>query len=140
MSFQTPLAKVKYLGSIRQGKKHFIAQRISAVFLLVLVVWVLNAFVLIAGAHEDMVTLFSKSAFNMGMAIMFVGTFLYHGYLGLQMVCEDYIRQRFLLIFSLIMIKAVCIITFIMFAMSIFTLRSLSVVVNSIFFLFSGLI
>lgn len=112
MSIRTPLAKVKHLGSAKSGTHHFVHQRVSALLMIPLLFWfiytVLRFFFL-----PDSLLDFYTSPIQMTMIVLFVGTFLYHGTLGMKVIIEDYIHSKFLLNFSLILLHLVSIVSFV---------------------------
>jgi succinate dehydrogenase / fumarate reductase membrane anchor subunit len=120
-SLATPLAKVKNLGGAHSGTGHFIKQRVSAIFMLFFIIWLANLVLDISYSPKDLKIIIFGSVLNIAMVIFFVGNFLYHGYLGMQMIIEDYVHSRFGLIFSLIVLKWLCIMTFISFVMAAIT-------------------
>ncbi len=95
MKYRNPLEIARNHGSARDGVGHWWAQRFSAILLLFLTVWVVFALTAIVGSdHADVVAWIARP-FNAAMAILFVVTSIYHGKLGLQVIIEDYIHQRF---------------------------------------------
>lgn len=94
MSLQTPLAKAQGLGSAKQGSHHWWAQRVTAVALIPLTIWLAFSIALIPEAsYENVLTWFS-SAWNATLAISFLIATFYHAALGMQIVYEDYIHKE----------------------------------------------
>lgn len=120
-SLATPLKKVKGLGSAHSGTNHFIRQRVTAIFMVFLLLWLGSVTLEIAAEPRNLRLVLFGSILNIVFAIFFVGNFLFHGYLGLQMVIEDYVHNHFNQIVSLLCIKAFCIITFIFFVIAAIT-------------------
>ncbi|MGH8224975.1 MAG: succinate dehydrogenase, hydrophobic membrane anchor protein [Gammaproteobacteria bacterium] len=90
--FRTPLAEAKGLGSAKSGTGHWLLQRITALALIplglaaaVLFFWVMRTgyYPVIAAMHRPWVLLF---------VVLLVGVVFWHGYLGLRVVIEDYVR------------------------------------------------
>jgi succinate dehydrogenase / fumarate reductase, membrane anchor subunit len=130
VSIKTSLAKVKYLGSAKSGTQHFIAQRVTSMLMLPLVGWVLYFFISVANSDKDMIVLLAESFPNLLISMLFVAVFLYHGYLGMQVICEDYIHSKILLSLSLLSLKIICITTGFSYVLSLSSLRSLAVILN----------
>ncbi len=95
MKFRNPLAVARNHGSAGDGVGHWWAQRFSAILLLGLTVWVVFALTAVVGADHAEVAAWIARPFNAAMAILFVVSSIYHGKLGLQVVIEDYVYQRF---------------------------------------------
>lgn len=65
-----------------------------------------------------MIGIIAGSVINLSIAILFIGSFLYHGYLGLQMILEDYIHNKTRFYISITLIRLFCILTFIAFVLA----------------------
>lgn len=103
MSLQTPLGRVKGLGSARHGVKHWLAQRVTAVALVPLVVWFVLAALCFALNGQGLMP-YLQNPFRAVIAMTFVAVSLYHGSLGLQVVIEDYVhchKGRAILIYTM---------------------------------------
>lgn len=105
MSFQHPLAKVRGLGSAREGVAHWWAQRLTAILLVPLSIWFLWSVAPMVGAGYPDARVFLAQPLNAFLLMAFVLTLLYHGMLGLQVVIEDYIHQRALELSLQIVVK-----------------------------------
>ncbi|MFN3835922.1 MAG: succinate dehydrogenase, hydrophobic membrane anchor protein [Glycocaulis sp.] len=91
--FRTPLARVRGLGSAKSGTGHFIAQRVSALALVVLMPLFLVMLAKHAGAGYDEAAAFIGSPFGAILTLLAMTAALYHMRLGLQTVIEDYISK-----------------------------------------------
>ncbi len=96
MSKKTPLGTVKGLGSAKSGNHHWWSQRMSAVALLPLGLWLILS--LASLAHNGATDYASLVAWiqNPFTAMMLVTTLLvvlYHSHLGVQVVLEDYAAE-----------------------------------------------
>ncbi len=86
---------------MREGSRHFLAQRLTALLLLPLVVWGGFALAALPGADHATVTGWIREPVNAVMLalLLMVGTI--HGELGVRVVIEDYLApgplQRWLL-------------------------------------------
>jgi succinate dehydrogenase / fumarate reductase, membrane anchor subunit len=94
MSVQTPLGKVKGLGSARSGTQHFWHQRMTAVALLPLTLWFVWSVVRYMGAPYAEVIAFLSDPFSAVAMLLFIIAGLYHMALGLRMVVEDYFHAE----------------------------------------------
>ena len=90
MDRRTPLARVRGLGSAKDGVGHWWAQRITAIALIPLVVWFAVSLVMLSGADYTVVRAWIGSPLVMLLLILTISIGLHHGQLGLQVVIEDY--------------------------------------------------
>ncbi len=88
---RTPLARVRGLGSAKDGVGHWWAQRLTAIALIPLVVWFAISLVMLSGADYTVVRAWIGSPLVMMLLILTIGVGLHHGQLGLQVVIEDYV-------------------------------------------------
>ena len=92
MSLKTPLARVRGLGSAKNGSSHWWVQRLTALLLLVTLPWLVWLLLSTAGADFVTLRLTVAQPFNaMMMTLLVIGDF-WHAQLGLQVVIEDYIH------------------------------------------------
>jgi succinate dehydrogenase / fumarate reductase membrane anchor subunit len=88
---RTPLARVRGLGSAKDGVGHWWAQRLTAIALIPLVVWFAISLVMLSGADYTVVRAWIGSPLVMMLLILTIGVGLHHGQLGMQVVIEDYV-------------------------------------------------
>jgi len=88
---RTPLARVRGLGSAKDGVGHWWAQRLTAIALIPLVVWFAISLVMLSGADYIVVRAWIGSPLVMMLLILTISVGLHHGQLGLQVVIEDYV-------------------------------------------------
>lgn len=90
--FQTPLAKAKGLGTAHDGVHHWIHQRISAVALVFLGLWLVYSLACHGDdSYADIVT-WLANPWTAGLMFLFVIAVCYHAVLGLQIIVEDYVH------------------------------------------------
>ena len=93
-TMKTHLARVRGLGSAKEGSHHWWMQRLTAIALIPLTVWFAISIIGIVGAdHAAVVNWFSSPVISIFM-ILFVSTMVYHSTLGVQVVIEDYIHKE----------------------------------------------
>jgi succinate dehydrogenase / fumarate reductase, membrane anchor subunit len=103
MSLRHPLARVRGLGSAKEGTGHWVAQRITAVALMPLAAWFLVvAFGL--GEYAD-ARAFLAQPLNAVLTAALVVCVFHHAQLGLQVVIEDYVHLRWLEILLQVAVK-----------------------------------
>lgn len=93
MDQRTPLAKVRGLGSAKEGTDHFWKQRVTGVANLFLVIWMLVVLVQIAGADYDTVRRTLAQPYNAIAIALLVLSGTLHMRLGMQTVIEDYVHS-----------------------------------------------
>ena len=102
MNLRTPLSKVKGLGSAKEGAQHWWNQRMTAIALVPLALWFSFSVALIAVADFTTVSAWISAPLNTVLMILAICVGFYHGYLGLQVIIEDYVAPEPLKIAMLI--------------------------------------
>ncbi|HEX5055946.1 MAG TPA: succinate dehydrogenase, hydrophobic membrane anchor protein [Gammaproteobacteria bacterium] len=107
MSYRTPspLQSARGLGSAKAGVEHWWIQRLTAVALLPLVIWLLLA--LLRMGDYEYATLIGWAAHPVN-AVLLISTALalfWHSALGLQVIIEDYIGSKGLQLTLIIAVK-----------------------------------
>jgi succinate dehydrogenase / fumarate reductase membrane anchor subunit len=93
-AFRTPLKKVRGLGSAKAGTDHWWMQRVTAVAVAVLGVWLVVLLGTVGdSSYETMRQIFAHPV-TATLSIALALSLYYHGYLGLQVVIEDYVHHR----------------------------------------------
>ena len=107
---QTPLKRVHGLGSAKDGTHHFIVQRITAVALVPLTIWIV--FVALSLVHSDYAhaRAMLHHPFAAVWLIAFLVAALWHAQLGLQVVIEDYVHVRWQEALLQLIVKFVCVV------------------------------
>ena len=88
---RSPLAKAKGLGASGDGSHHFWVQRMSALALIPLIIWVCFSIAFLPEASYSTVVTWLQSPFNGIVTLLLVVISLYHGQLGMQVIIEDYV-------------------------------------------------
>lgn len=105
--FQTPLAKVKGVGAAHEGVHHWIHQRISAVALIFLGLWLVYSLACHGNdSYTDVITWLANPWTATGM-FLFTIAVTYHAVLGIQVIVEDYIHSPFWRYISLLFLKLI---------------------------------
>jgi succinate dehydrogenase / fumarate reductase, membrane anchor subunit len=94
MSLQTPLGRVRGLGAAGNGVHHWWVQRLTAVALVPLGIWLLVS--LVSLPSLDFVTLVSWIAgtWTASLLTLFILTASWHSRLGVQVIIEDYVQDE----------------------------------------------
>ena len=109
---QTPLHKVQGLGASHSGTGHFWHERVTAVALIPLSLWFIYVMLGLSGTSEVTALQFLAHPLNAILMGAFVGFSLWHAYLGLQVVIDDYVHTPGMKIFLMLVVRfsviAVC--------------------------------
>ena len=102
MSLRTPLGRVLGLGTAKNGTDHFWAQRVSAIVLLLLGIWFVFAVLVNKQlAHADLIAFIDAPLNGVLLSILSL-VVVFHSYLGIQVVVEDYVHAPLIKIVSLL--------------------------------------
>jgi len=104
-SLRTPLGHVRGLGSAKDGTHHWWMQRVTAVALVPLTLWFVVGLIGHVGAEQSVVQAWLGNPVNAALMILFVATAYFHGYLGTQVVIEDYVHNELLKVASILAVK-----------------------------------
>ena len=94
MDYRSPLARVRGLGSAKEGTAHWWMQRVTAVALIPLSFWLIIYLDLSLNAPYQETVAWLTSPFNTVCIVAWVVAVFYHAALGLQVVIEDYIAAE----------------------------------------------
>lgn len=92
--YRTPLSRVKGLGSAKEGTDHFWAQRISAIALVPLILWLTFSIASLPGMDYIAIREWLSQPFNAIVMILLIVAGFAHARLGLQVVAEDYVGSH----------------------------------------------
>ena len=107
MNFQTPLARARGLGSARQGSHDWWQQRVTAVALVPLSLWLaIHLSKLPAMTYVEVLQWISLP-WNTILLLSFIFLSLYHAMLGLQVVIEDYVHNDWMKIIGMLGVRLV---------------------------------
>jgi succinate dehydrogenase / fumarate reductase membrane anchor subunit len=107
MKLRAPLAKVRGLGSAKEGTHHWWAQRLTAIALVPLSLWFIYSLVCMTTRDYMAAIGWLQSPMTSTLLILFVFSLFYHAQLGMQVVIEDYVGNEALKITSIIVLKFV---------------------------------
>ena len=92
-AIRTPLARARGLGASKHGVGHFLAQRVTAIGLVLLVVWAAAAAVGLSQGGYDSTTVWLRSPVNAALASLTAIAAFWHMQLGMRVIIEDYIGR-----------------------------------------------
>lgn len=106
----TPLARVRGLGSAKEGVSHWWVQRLTALALVPLTLWFVASLISVAGADHATVVAWIGAPFPALVLILLIAATFWHAQLGVQVVIEDYVHHEGLKIASILAVKAACLV------------------------------
>jgi succinate dehydrogenase / fumarate reductase membrane anchor subunit len=119
----TPLARVRGLGAARSGTEQFWRQRLTAIANIPLTIGFVLIVVGLLGRNHAAVVQILGSPVVAILMLLFVGTGVYHMWLGMQEILLDYVHDEKLKFVSLIANTFFC---FVVGVSSVFAILKLS--------------
>jgi succinate dehydrogenase / fumarate reductase, membrane anchor subunit len=92
--FRTPLSRVRNLGSAHSGTMHFWHQRLTSVALIPLTIAFVFILMGLLGRNHAAALQILGSPLIAIIMLLFIGTTVYHMWLGMQVIIEDYIHDE----------------------------------------------
>ena len=94
MTMRTPLARVRGLGSAKEGTDHFWMQRLTAIANIVLTPVLVYSIVTHVGQDYETVKSFLGSPFIAILMLLLILSGVIHMRLGMQVIIEDYVHSE----------------------------------------------
>jgi succinate dehydrogenase / fumarate reductase membrane anchor subunit len=91
--YRTPLGRARGLGSAKHGVGHWISERVTAVLLIPLVVWVIWAALTLARADYASAVTWLRAPVNAVLLSLLTAISFWHMHGGMRVVVEDYIAK-----------------------------------------------
>ncbi len=107
-AFETPLSRAKGLGSAKNGFHHWWQQRITAVVLVPLMLWLGFGIALQAGADLESARAWVAHPVNATLLVTSIIILFYHGAIGVQVVIEDYVHTEGLKAAGILLVHFAC--------------------------------
>lgn len=108
MSLETRLARVRGLGSAKDGTHHWWAQRVTAVALVPLTLWFAISVAGMAGGTYAEAAAWVGAPLNTVLLLLLIAATFHHLQLGIQVVLEDYVHAEGAKIVALMLVKFAC--------------------------------
>lgn len=122
MSMRSPLARVRGLGTAKEGVAHWWSQRLTAIALVPLTLWFIASLASLAGADHEAIKLWAGGPVVASMLLLLIIATFYHAYLGLQVVIEDYVHGEAAKLALLLLVKGSALLLAAIAIMSVLTL------------------
>ena len=91
---RTPLGRVRYLGSAHHGTRVFWHQRLTAVASVPLTIAVIVIIMSLVGRNHAAVVQILGSTLVAIVMLLFIVNAMYHAWLGMQVIVEDYVHDE----------------------------------------------
>nr|MBS0020931.1 succinate dehydrogenase, hydrophobic membrane anchor protein [Gammaproteobacteria bacterium] len=105
MRLRTPLAQARGLGAAREGIHHWWTQRLTALALIPLSLWLVASIITITGADYATAVEWVQSPVVAVLLLLFIAVAFYHAQLGMQVVLEDYVHGGWAKVATIILSK-----------------------------------
>jgi succinate dehydrogenase / fumarate reductase, membrane anchor subunit len=127
VKYVSPLARAKGLGSAKKGASHWMWQRLTALIIAPLGIWLVVSLVGLSRSGDiQEISDWMASPYNALFSTLFLGAMFMHAKLGLQVVIEDYIHCHTRKMILLLLVKLVFIVATIATVMSVGKLHFMS--------------
>ena len=93
------------MGSAKDGTGHWWAQRITAVALVPLTLWLALSLMMLPGFEYDTVRAWASMPSTGFLASLLVAVMTYHSYLGTHVIVEDYVHSTGPKIIGLLLLR-----------------------------------
>jgi succinate dehydrogenase / fumarate reductase membrane anchor subunit len=91
--YRTALGRARGLGSAKHGVGHFIAERVTSVALVPLVLWAVWSGIVLARGGYDGARVWMALPVNVVLLVLLVVAGFYHMQIGMRVIVEDYIHK-----------------------------------------------
>lgn len=105
MKLRTPLKRARRLGSAKSGTGHWWRQRLTAIALAPLVIWLGLVLIEIAMLDQSQARAVVAAPWNAALLIALLVALFWHAALGLQVIVEDYVHVKWQELSLLVLIK-----------------------------------
>ena len=105
MAMETPLRRVRGLGSAKSGARHWWLERLTSVSTLVLLVWFALSLLRLPGYSQPILTEWLAMPANAALMLLLVVSSFWHAKLGLQVFVEDYAHEDGNKLFLIVLIN-----------------------------------
>lgn len=122
MTLRSPLGRVRGLGAAKTGVSHWWAQRLTALALVPLAFWLVASLAALTGAEHAVVSAWVGSPLVAALLILTIAATFYHGFLGLQVVIEDYVHNAAAKLTGLLLVQAASILLALIGVLSVLAL------------------
>ncbi len=105
MSMETPIARVRGLGSAKAGAHHWWLERVTSVALVVLFIWLIASVLRLPDLSFGTVREWLADPLAAVPMLLLVAVTFWHGKMGMQVIIEDYVHEAGLKAFSITLLN-----------------------------------
>jgi succinate dehydrogenase / fumarate reductase membrane anchor subunit len=105
---RSSLRRARWLGSAKEGVDHWWIQRVTAVALVPLTLWLAASLIALTGSDYNTFVAWLRAPYATILMILLLIALLHHMALGLQVVVEDYIHADGVKLPAVVTIRVVC--------------------------------
>ena len=106
---RSSLGRAIGLGSAKEGVGHWWRQRVSALALVPLTLWLVISVIGLIGADHAAFVAWVRSPMPAVLLILLLVATFYHTALGLQVVIEDYVHGEAMRLSALLLMRLLCV-------------------------------
>jgi len=93
VSYRTPLGRARGLGSAKHGAGHWVSERVSAIALVPLVLWLVYGVIRLAAGDYGFAVHWVQDPLNATLLALTFAISFWHMHSGVRVVVEDYIHK-----------------------------------------------
>jgi succinate dehydrogenase / fumarate reductase membrane anchor subunit len=93
VSYRTPLGRARGLGSAKHGAGHWVSERVTAIALVPLTVWMVYGILRLAAGDYGFAVHWVQDPLNATLVVLTFAISFWHMHSGLRVVVEDYIHK-----------------------------------------------
>ena len=93
VSYRTPLGRARGLGSAKHGAGHWVSERVSAIALVPLVLWLVYGVIRLAAGDYGFAVHWIQDPLNATLTALTFAISFWHMHSGVRVVVEDYIHK-----------------------------------------------
>jgi len=124
MTLRSVLSHAKGLSLAKEGLRHWLLQRLTALALIPLTFWfVISLIGLVGTGYNEFIYWLDKPA-NAAFMILFLAIAFHHAQLGMQVIFEDYISNQFWKTSCVVIVRLGC---YLLMALSIFSILKIAI-------------
>ena len=92
-SYRTPLGRARGLGSAKHGAGHWVSERVSAIALVPLVIWMVYGILRLSANDYGFAVHWVQDPLNATLTVLTFAISFWHMHAGVRVVVEDYIHK-----------------------------------------------
>jgi succinate dehydrogenase / fumarate reductase membrane anchor subunit len=92
-SYRTPRGRARGLGSAKHGAGHWVSERVSAIALVPLVIWMVYGILRLSAGDYGFAVHWVQDPLNATLTVLIFAISFWHMHAGVRVVVEDYIHK-----------------------------------------------